>query len=334
MTRRTFIFLALLLLSLGFTASELGTRCARLRAAGRRERVQAEAAGQGEEAHGGRRASARRGGRPRHPAQGRQRDRCRHRRADGAQPGRAAILRDRRRRLHSLLGRGHKAARKHRRPRDRARRRHARALPRCATASRCRATPPWRAGFRSASPACWRRLPLAHDKYGKLPWAELFQPAIALARDGFPISPRLAKMLAETDPRSFAPAAHAYFFDAQGRPWPVGYKLKNPALADTLEMIARDGAKAFYQGDIANDIARAVQNDPRKPGKLAADGHRALSRQGARAGLRALSRPPGLRHGAVVLRRRHCGAGARPRRAIRSRPCTARRARHPCHRRG
>ena len=157
----------------------------------------------------------------------------------------------------------------------------------------------------------------------------MFEPAIALARDGFPISPRLAQMLAEADPQSFAPAARAYFFDAQGRPWPVGYKLANPALADTFATIARDGAKAFYQGDIAKDIASAVQNDPRKPGKLAAEdiaSYRAIEREPICAPYRALQ---GLRHGPVVLRRRYRGAGARYRRAVQSRPCH-RSARAPC----
>ena len=137
-------------------------------------------------------------------------------------------------------------------------------------------------GLSVGVPGALAALALAHDKYGKLPWAELFEPAIALAREGFPISPRLAQMLAEADPQSFAPDARAYFFDAQGRPWPVGYKLANPALADTFETIARDGAKAFYQGDIAKDIASAVQSDPRKPGKLAAEdiaSYRAIERE-------------------------------------------------------
>ena len=137
-------------------------------------------------------------------------------------------------------------------------------------------------GLSIGVPGALAALALAHDKYGKLPWAELFEPAIALAREGFPISPRLAQMLAEADPQSFAPDARAYFFDAQGRPWPVGYKLANPALADTFETIARDGAKAFYQGDIAKDIASAVQSDPRKPGKLAAEdiaSYRAIERE-------------------------------------------------------
>jgi gamma-glutamyltranspeptidase/glutathione hydrolase len=140
-------------------------------------------------------------------------------------------------------------------------------------------------------------LKLAHDKYGKLPWAELFQPAIALARDGFAISPRLAKLIAEADPQSFAPDARSYFFDAQGRPYPAGYKLANPALADTFKAIAHDGGEAFYKGDIAKDIAGAVQSDPRKPGKLTAQDI---------AAYRAIEREP-----VCVLYRAHkvCGMG-------------------------
>ena len=124
-------------------------------------------------------------------------------------------------------------------------------------------------GLSVGAPGVLAALKLAHDKYGKLPWADLFQPAIDLARGGFPIGPRLAKQLAEVDPASFAPEARAYFFDADGKPWPAGHTLTNAALADTLMAIARDGPDAFYQGDIANDIARAVQSDPRKPGRLA-----------------------------------------------------------------
>jgi len=125
-------------------------------------------------------------------------------------------------------------------------------------------------GLSVGVPGVIAALKLAHDKYGKLPWEELFQPAIALAREGFPISPRLSKLLAEQDPASFAPEARAYFFDPQGRPWPSGYKLANPSLAETLATIAGDGAQAFYEGEIARDIVDAVQNDPRKPGKLTA----------------------------------------------------------------
>jgi gamma-glutamyltranspeptidase / glutathione hydrolase len=123
-------------------------------------------------------------------------------------------------------------------------------------------------GLSVGVPGVLAALKLMHDRYGKLPWAELFQPAIELARGGFSVSPRLAKALDEMDPGTFTPEARAYFFDAQGRPWPTGYVLKNPALADTLTLIARDGPQPFYQGAIASDIAAAVQNDPRKAGTL------------------------------------------------------------------
>src|SRR6476659_540230 len=117
-------------------------------------------------------------------------------------------------------------------------------------------------------PGVLAALKLAHDKYGKLPWADLFAPAIALAREGFQVSPRLAQLLAQSDPASVASAARAYFFDPAGRPRPEGYRLINPALATTFEAIARDGPSAFYEGSIARDIAATVRSDPRGPGKL------------------------------------------------------------------
>jgi gamma-glutamyltranspeptidase / glutathione hydrolase len=117
-------------------------------------------------------------------------------------------------------------------------------------------------------PGVLAALKLAHDKYGKLPWADLFQPAIALAREGFAVSSRLAGLLAESDPASFARGARDYFFDAAGRPLPTGYKLKNPALATTFTEIAEHGPSAFYGGDIANEIAAAVDSDPRGAGTM------------------------------------------------------------------
>jgi gamma-glutamyltranspeptidase/glutathione hydrolase len=132
------------------------------------------------------------------------------------------------------------------------------------------------------TPGVLAALVLLHDKHGKLPWAQLFQPAIRLAREGFAISPRLAQSLAEAPAESFAPEARRYFFDADGRPWPVGYKLANPELADTFALIAWGGPETFYEGDLARDIAIAVESDPRGAGKLSeADfaGYRAKERE-------------------------------------------------------
>ena len=126
-------------------------------------------------------------------------------------------------------------------------------------------------GLSVGVPGVLAALKLVHDEYGKLPWEELFQPAIKLARAGFSVSPRLATVLRETDPNSFAPSARAYFFDENDRPRQTGYILENPELADTFESIARNGPDAFYEGAIAEDIAKTVQNDPRKPGTLSTD---------------------------------------------------------------
>jgi gamma-glutamyltranspeptidase/glutathione hydrolase len=113
-------------------------------------------------------------------------------------------------------------------------------------------------------------LKLAHEQSGKLPWTDLFQPAIQLARDGFSVSPRLAGLLSSSTPERFSAEARDYFFDAAGRPRPVGYRLKNPAFAETLQAIAQDGPAAFYKGKIAEAIADAVEHDPRGAGTLAA----------------------------------------------------------------
>ncbi|RBA25392.1 gamma-glutamyltransferase [Herminiimonas fonticola] len=117
-------------------------------------------------------------------------------------------------------------------------------------------------------PGVLRMLELAHKQYGKLPWHVLFEPAIRLARDGFSVSPRLAILLESETYLKTDPAAAAYFYDAQGKSRPVGYLLKNPALAATLQKIATEGADAFYTGKIAQDIARKVRQHPTNPGGL------------------------------------------------------------------
>ncbi|MBI5911591.1 MAG: gamma-glutamyltransferase [Betaproteobacteria bacterium] len=120
------------------------------------------------------------------------------------------------------------------------------------------------------TPGVLRALELAHAKYGKLPWAELFAPAIRLATEGFPLSPRLHNLLAWVRlPGRDADMRHMYYRD-DDTPKPVGTLLKNPALADTLRIIAAQGANAFYTGEIARDIAGKVRNAP-NPGDLSED---------------------------------------------------------------
>ena len=103
-------------------------------------------------------------------------------------------------------------------------------------------------------PGVLRMLEMAHRRYGKLPWASLFQPAIALARDGFPISEKLHGELARDKLFPQDGAARAYFYQPDGSPKSAGTILKNPEFAATLTTIAEQGADAFYKSPIADDI--------------------------------------------------------------------------------
>ncbi len=119
------------------------------------------------------------------------------------------------------------------------------------------------------APGVLRALELAHAKYGKLPWAELFQPAIRLATEGFPLSPRLHRLLAAVRLPGRNQAMRRMYYRDDDTPKPVGTRLRNPALADTLRRIAAGGANVFYEGEIARDIENAVKHAP-NPGDLGA----------------------------------------------------------------
>jgi gamma-glutamyltranspeptidase/glutathione hydrolase len=103
-------------------------------------------------------------------------------------------------------------------------------------------------------------LELAHKKYGKLPWARLFEPAIRIAENGFPIGPKLARTIAGAARMKNMPDIAHMFFHADGTPMREGELLKDPALAQTFRAIAAGGAKAFYTGPIAQAIVDAVQH--------------------------------------------------------------------------
>jgi gamma-glutamyltranspeptidase / glutathione hydrolase len=125
-------------------------------------------------------------------------------------------------------------------------------------------------GRSTGAPGVLRMLELAHKQHGKLPWKTLFGPAIALSENGFAVSRRLNRLLAGDPFIRKDPGAAAYFYDPEGKPWPVGHLLKNPALARTLHEIADGGADVFYRGHIARDIAAKVHAHPTNPGLLTA----------------------------------------------------------------
>ncbi|MBU6164782.1 MAG: gamma-glutamyltransferase [Alphaproteobacteria bacterium] len=106
----------------------------------------------------------------------------------------------------------------------------------------------------------------AHRKWGKLPWAKLFEPAIRLA-EGFPISPTLARFIAfgQDSLKQAGPEGRTLYFDAGGAPLPAGTLFRNEKLAATLRSIAAGGADAFYKGEIAAGIVKTVSTAEANP---------------------------------------------------------------------
>ncbi len=119
----------------------------------------------------------------------------------------------------------------------------------------------------------------AHQKYGSLPWKELVDPAVALARDGWKLDtfhaddfawvvPKMEEYQLSTKQRtnkksqalsSALDATIGLFQKTEGLPYVAGDVWKQPALATTLEAIANGGQDAFYKGAIAKDMAKKVQ---------------------------------------------------------------------------
>jgi gamma-glutamyltranspeptidase/glutathione hydrolase len=128
-------------------------------------------------------------------------------------------------------------------------------------------------GLSTGVPGAVAMLGLAHEDYGKLPWDETLDSAIALAENGFIVSPRMADLVARMGqyvlPRD--DNARAYFFidgDPE-QPLPAGFKRDNPAYADTLRAI-QDNPRALLEGPIAQAIIDKTREAPR-PGTLALD---------------------------------------------------------------
>lgn len=119
-------------------------------------------------------------------------------------------------------------------------------------------------------PGVLKALEQAHQKYGVLPWADLFGYAIELSEKGFVVSPRMAKLvkMAFNPGVKKLPAAFHYFYPG-GLPVNAGVILKNPQLARVYKAIATQGSSVFYNGWIADKIVDAVQQSEIAPGKLA-----------------------------------------------------------------
>jgi gamma-glutamyltranspeptidase/glutathione hydrolase len=138
-------------------------------------------------------------------------------------------------------------------------------------------------GLSVGIPGVVAMLEMAHQKYGKLPWQRLFQPAIKLADSGFPVGPKLARTIRGFSRGANMPDIRAHFYHADGTPLAEGEIYKNPEYAEVLRLIAAGGSKAFYTGEIAQAIVDKVQHAPVNPGGMT---------MADLAGFKALERPP------------------------------------------
>jgi gamma-glutamyltranspeptidase/glutathione hydrolase len=109
---------------------------------------------------------------------------------------------------------------------------------------------------------------MAHEKWGKLKWAQLFDPAIKIAENGFAVNATLHQRLEQIAPvwKDFPDAQRLYW--KGGKPAPVGTIIKNPAMAKTLKLLAKKGPDAFYKGKLAKTLVKTVRNAPRNPGDM------------------------------------------------------------------
>ncbi|MGV9006334.1 MAG: gamma-glutamyltransferase [Brevundimonas sp.] len=117
-------------------------------------------------------------------------------------------------------------------------------------------------GRATGAPGAVPVLALAHAAHGRLAWDSLFDTTIAMAENGFTITPRLADHIHGTFPQVDAPDVRAYFSRADGSLMQAGDRLVNPPYAATLRRIAAEGPDALQRGPIAEAIAGRIAEAP------------------------------------------------------------------------
>jgi gamma-glutamyltranspeptidase/glutathione hydrolase len=147
-------------------------------------------------------------------------------------------------------------------------------------------------------------LSLALKKYGTLPLADVIAPAIRLARQGFTISDTLGEALAgEREHMGQWPSSRAIFFK-NGRPLQSGEKLVQTDLAHSMQLIARDGPAAFYEGSIARKIVAEMASHGGAISAADLKNYRVVERQpiaGDYRGYRVVSMPPPSSGGVHII---------------------------------
>jgi gamma-glutamyltranspeptidase/glutathione hydrolase len=147
------------------------------------------------------------------------------------------------------------------------------------------------------TPANWE---FALKRYGTWSLARALRPGIRVARDGFTVD---ETFVSQTTPNvdwfNDIPSTAAIYLDPDGTPRDVGSTLQNPDLARTYRLLGREGARAFYRGELAAAMAEASQDPPKaadanhawRPGLMTTDDLRrysAIERKPTRIGYRGL----------------------------------------------
>ena len=117
-------------------------------------------------------------------------------------------------------------------------------------------------GRATGVPGAVALLHLAHRERGRLAWSSLFADAERTARDGFIVSPRLARFVNGRSPQAGAPDARAYFSKPDGSLIQAGDRLRNPAYALFLRRLASEGTDAMYRGSTAERIVARTRAGP------------------------------------------------------------------------
>ena len=127
-------------------------------------------------------------------------------------------------------------------------------------------------GLSVGTPGLLKLLKKMHLEYGKLPWADLFFDAILIARQGFPMDERIRSLALQVDHLKNSPEFAALYLKENGKsPKDLGEIIVNEDLAKTFETIANEGIFPFYNGGIAENIVKTVQNSAKNPGSLSLD---------------------------------------------------------------
>ncbi|MCX7642563.1 MAG: gamma-glutamyltransferase family protein [Armatimonadetes bacterium] len=98
-----------------------------------------------------------------------------------------------------------------------------------------------------------------HSRFGKLPWKELWLPAVEVAREGFPVSLKLASAIAANAKRLARDEEARKVFFRDGKPLKFGQTLRQLSLARTMERIAEEGRSAFYESDLTKSMVKCLQ---------------------------------------------------------------------------